>query len=121
MTGALFQAMAAFGPPPPSGGQPATLWGTEEHVKELFRDRVVFRTLERGTLENTAFEHPGDYSEHFKTRFGPAIVAQTNARASGREREFNDAVDRLFDQWNLGTADQARFEQEYLLAVGIRN
>ena len=71
-------------------------------------------------LEITTFEHPRDYGEQFKERFGPTIIAQTHARNNGREAEFIEALDQFCDQWNLGTADKARFEQEYLLALGTR-
>ncbi len=121
MVGALFRAMGPFAPPPPPGAQPAPLWGSEEHMKELFRDRVDFRTLERRVLEITAFKRPHEYGEHFKERYGPTIVAQTNARNNGREAEFNEALDQFCDQWNRGTAGRARFEQEYLLATGTRS
>ncbi len=120
MIGALFRAMGPFAPPPPPGAQPPPLWGSEEHLKELLRDRVDFHTLERRMLEITAFEHPRDYGEHFKERYGPTIVAQTNARNNGRETEFNETLDRFCDQWNRGTPDKAVFEQEYLLAIGTR-
>lgn len=120
MIGALFRTMGPFAPPPPPGAQPPPLWGSTEHMEELFGDRVTFRTLEREMLEITAFEHPHDYGEHFKERYGPTIVAQTNARTNGREVEFNEAVDAFCDEWNLGTPNKARFEQEYLLAVGTR-
>jgi len=120
MVGALFRTIGPFAPPPPPGAQPAPLWGGEEHVKELFGDRVDLRTLERQALEITSFDHPRDYGEHFKERYGPTIVAQTNARNDGREAEFNQAVDQFCDQWNLGSARHARFEQEYLLAIGTR-
>ena len=89
-------------------------------MKELFGDRVDFRTLELDVLEITAFEHPRDYGEHFKQRYGPTIVAQANARNDGREADFDDALDQFCDEWNRGSADRARFEQEYLLAVGTR-
>ena len=77
MIGALFRTMGPFAPAPPPGAQPPPLWGNEEHLNELFGDRVDFRTLERQVLEVTAFEHPRDYGEHFKERYGPTIVAQT--------------------------------------------
>jgi SAM-dependent methyltransferase len=121
MIGALFRTMGPFAPPPPPGAQPPPLWGSEQHVREMFGDRVDFRTLERDVLEITAFKHPRDYGEHFKERYGPTIVAQTNARNNGREADFNEALDQFCEEWNLGTSDSARFEQEYLLAVGTRN
>jgi ubiquinone/menaquinone biosynthesis C-methylase UbiE len=120
MIGALFRTMGPFAPPPPPGAQPAPLWGRAEHVQELFGDRVGFGTLERDMLEITAFEHPRDYGEHFKERYGPTIAAQGNARRNGREAEFDDALNSFCDEWNRGTPDQARFEKEYLVAVGMR-
>jgi hypothetical protein len=112
--------MGPFAPPPPPGAQPPPLWGSEDHLRGLFGSRVDFRVLKREMLEITAFEQPRDYGEHFKERYGPTIAAQANARQAGREAEFNEALDRFCDEWNLGTPDKARFEQEYLLAVGAR-
>jgi SAM-dependent methyltransferase len=120
MIGALFRTMGPFAPPPPPGAQPPPLWGSEEHVRKLFGDRVEFSTLERDVLDITAFERPHDYGEHFKAKYGPTIAAQANARRNGREDEFVEAVDRFCDEWNRGTPERARFEQEYLLAVGRR-
>jgi SAM-dependent methyltransferase len=120
MIGALFRTMGPFAPPPPAGAQPPPLWGSEAHLQELFGDRVDFRTRERDVLEITAFERPGDYGRHFKERYGPTIAAQANARRDGREAEFEEALNAFCDEWNRGTADQARFDHEYLLAVGTR-
>jgi SAM-dependent methyltransferase len=120
MIGGLFRTMGPFVPAPPPGAQPPPLWGSEEHVNELFGDRVDWGTLERDILEVTAFERPGDYGEHFKSYYGPTIVALANAAKNGREDEFDQALDAFCEEWNRGSADGARFEQEYLLAVGTR-
>jgi SAM-dependent methyltransferase len=120
MIGALFKTMGPFAPPPPPGAQPPPLWGGEEHVKELFGDRVDFRTLDRDVLEITAFEHPRDYGEHFKAKYGPTIAARKNASSDGREGDLDDALDRFCEEWNLGSDEDARFEQEYLVVVGTR-
>ena len=120
MIGALFKTMGPFAPPPPPGAQPPPLWGGEDHVRELFGDRVEWRMLERDNLDITAFEDPHDYGEHFKARYGPTIVARANAAKSGREGELDEALDNFSDEWNRGSADDARFEQEYLVAVGTR-
>jgi SAM-dependent methyltransferase len=120
MLGALFRTLGPFAPPPPPGAQSPPLWGSEEHLRELFGDRVEFRTLQRDVLEITAFDRPRDYGEHFKARYGPTIAARANASRTGREAEFDEALDRFCDEWDRGTPDHARFEQEYLLAVGTR-
>jgi SAM-dependent methyltransferase len=121
MIGALFKTMGPFAPPPPPGAQPPPLWGSEEHVRELFGERLDLHTQERDVLEVTAFEHPQDYGRHFKERYGPTIAAQGNARRDGRDEEFEAALRQFCDEWNLGTPERARFEQEYLLVVGTRS
>jgi SAM-dependent methyltransferase len=120
MLGALFRTMGPFAPPPPPGAQPPVLWGSEEHLRELFGDRMELRSALRDWLEITAFARPHDYAEHFKARYGPTIVAQANARATEREDEFVAALDGFCEDWNRGTEERARFEMEYLLAVGTR-
>ena len=120
MIGALFRTMGPFAPPPPPGAQPPPLWGSEDHMRELFGDRVDWRMMEREDLEITAFQRPRDYGEHFKARYGPTIAARANAAKDGREDEFDEALDRFCDEWNRGGDDAARFEKEYLLAVGTR-
>src|SRR4029079_3668005 len=78
MIGGLFKTMGPFAPPPPPGAQPPPLWGSEDHVRELFGDRVDFRTLEREMLEIPAFDQPHDYGDTLKQRHGPTIAAQAN-------------------------------------------
>ena len=118
MIGALFRAMGPFAPPPPPGAQPPSLWGGEEHLRELFGDRVEFRAPERDILEITAFADPHDYGEHFKGKYGRTIAARANAAREGQEEEFDKALDDFCDEWNRGSGAGARFEKEYLLAVG---
>jgi SAM-dependent methyltransferase len=120
MLGALFRTMKPFAPPPPPGAQPPPLWGSEEHLQALMGGRVEFHTLERDVLEITAFERPRDYGEHFKAHYGPTIAARANAARGGREAEFDEALDRFCVEWDRGDGNRARFEMEYLLAVGTR-
>jgi hypothetical protein len=99
---------------------PPPLWGSEAHLAELFGAAVDFAAPTRDALEVTAFEQPRDFGEHFKARYGPTIAAQANARRNGRDAELEAALDAFCDEWDRGTPDHARFELEYLLAVGRR-
>ena len=120
MIGDLFRTMGPFAPPPPSGAQPPPLWGSEEHLADLFGDRVDFTTQRRENLEITAFTQARDYGEHFKAYYGPTISARANAERNARAQEFDAALDAFCDKWNRGDGGHARFEKEYLLSVGRR-
>lgn len=120
MVGALFKTMGGFMPAPPPGAQPPPLWGSEEHLGELFGDRVEIERVERDVLDVTAFDRPDDFSEHFKQCYGPTIAARANAEKEGRAEEFDRALGEFCAEWNLGSGDDARFEMEYLLTVGRR-
>jgi SAM-dependent methyltransferase len=120
MIGDLFRTMAPFAAPPPQGAQPPPLWGSEEHLADLFGDRVEFGVLLRDVLEVTAFPRARDYGRHYTAYYGPTIAARANAAKNGREQDFDEAVDRFCDTWDRGAPGPARFEQEYLLAVGTR-
>ena len=120
MIGSLFATMKPFAAPPPPGASSPPLWGSEEHIQGLFGGRVNFETLERDNLEITAFDHAPEYGEHFKAYYGPTIAARANAVKNGLEGEFDAALDAFCDKWDLGTPDDARFEKEFLVAVGTR-
>lgn len=119
--GGLFRTMGPFAPPPPPGAQPPPLWGSEQHQRDLFADRVTFTHVERRVLEVSAFRHPLDFGKHFKQRYGPMIATRAHARSNGRDAELDAALDGFFGESNRGTEDRARFELEYLLTVATRN
>jgi SAM-dependent methyltransferase len=116
----LFKTMGPFAPPPPPGAKPPPLWGSEEYQRELFGDRVDLHTAEPGVLEVTAFPRPRDFAEHFKNQYGPTRVARANAEKSGREGEFDAALEAFLEQADAGTGGAARFDMEYLVTVGTR-
>jgi SAM-dependent methyltransferase len=118
MIGALFRTMGQFMPAPPPGAQPPPLWGGEDHLRELFGERVALEKFDRDVLEVTAFDRPDDFGEHFKQRYGPTIVARANAEKEGRAEEFDRALSEFCAEWNKGGGEDARFEMEYLLTLG---
>lgn len=120
MIGDLFGRMKPFMPPPPPGAQAPPLWGSEDHLQGLFGDRVAWDVLVREDLTITAFPDPNGYAEHFKANYGPTLVALANAERQGTRAELEASLATFGDDWNRGTPDAARFEQEYLLAVGRR-
>jgi SAM-dependent methyltransferase len=120
MIGDLFRTMGPFAAPPPPGAQPPPLWGSEQHLLELFGHRVDFTTQQRDNLTITAFARARDYGEHFKAYYGPTIAVRANAERNGRAEEFDAALESFCDKWNQAEDGPAHFEKEYLLCVGTR-
>jgi SAM-dependent methyltransferase len=120
MIGALFATMKQFMPPPPPGAQPPPLWGSEEHLRGLFGGRVEWGTLERDTLVVTAFPGEHQYARLFTGSYGPTIAARANAVRNGREQEFDERLDAFCAEWDRGIPGAARYEMQYLVAVGDR-
>jgi SAM-dependent methyltransferase len=120
--GELFGAMKPALPTPPPGASPPPLWGSEDHLRERFADTVTDFSLTRETLPVSLFERPTEPREYFKERYGPTIVAYRNvADEPDRVEALDAAIDALFARTNLAAAGQpARYELEYLLAVGRR-
>ncbi len=120
LIGELFRTLRPFAAAPPPGAQPPPLWGSEEHLRGLLGDRVQLSTLRRDVLEVTAFPRAHDFAAHFTAYYGPAIAARANAAEDGREHELDEALAALCERWDRGTDGGARFEMEYLVAVGTR-
>ena len=120
LVGGLFRTMKPYAPAPPPGAQPAPLWGGEDHLRALLGNRVALDSAEKGILEVTAFATPAEFCAHFQDSYGPTIAVRKNAERQGKAEEFDEAFSAFFEQANLGTPDQARFEMEYLVTVGTR-
>ena len=56
--GQMFATMKPYAAPPPPGAQPPPLWGSEEHLRELFGDRFSSDELE--TLSELLDRLPSD-------------------------------------------------------------
>ena len=115
---AFFEALGAFLPPPPPGARPPLLWGEEDHVRELFGDRVASLELTRRTYVERS-PSPEAYVELFRTTFGP-IVALREHLASDQERaaQLDRELDEFATRFNRGApAGPAEYPYDYLLVV----
>lgn len=117
----FFGALAPYMPPPPEGAQPPPLWGDEEHVRELFGDRVEALEMTRDSYVERA-DSPEDYRELFKRTFGPVVatyatLAGDPERAAALDRDFLDFATRA----NSGRPEgAAEYRYEYLVVVARR-
>jgi ubiquinone/menaquinone biosynthesis C-methylase UbiE len=112
--------LAPYLPPPPPGALPPALWGSEEHVRKLFGDRLEALEMTRGHYAERA-NSPRDYRELFKQTFGP-VVGIYASLADEPEPERAAALDRdgleFATRANSGPPEgPAEYRYEYLLVV----
>ncbi len=109
---------APYAPPPPPGARSPALWGSEEHVRGLFGNRVEFLELSRREYAERAAT-PHEYVELFKQTFGPIVatyrsLADQPERSAALDRDFLEFAERA----NSGPAEgPAEYRYEYLLVI----
>lgn len=118
LIGDFFEALAPYAPEPPPGAQPPQLWGSEDHVRDLFGDSVDALAMTRDSYVERARD-PAAYRDLLKRTFGP-IVAIYDGHAGDPDRL--DRLDRdLLDfaiRANEGDpGGPAEYRYEYLLVV----
>jgi hypothetical protein len=97
------------------------MWGSEEHVRELFGGRVTALEMTRRQYVETAAS-PRAYCRFFRETFGPVVavyasLADQPERAAALDRDFLELATRS----NRGAPDgPAEYHYEYLLVVARR-
>ena len=120
--GNLFKTMKPYAPPPPPGASPAPLWGSEDHVRELFADRVSDLTMWRQTVLLDHCTEPTQFREYWKSNYGPTIAAyKFNADAPDRIEALDRDFLEFLTSWNRGDEQRAVWEAEYLLVTATKS
>ena len=121
MLGALFKTMAEFAPPPPparsprrSGAARSTSPPCSATASSSARCGARCSRSPPSSTRTTTASTSGPTT-------GRRSPSQANARRTGREAEFVAALDGFCDEWDRGGDGHARFEKEYLLAIGTRS
>jgi len=107
--GRMFRVTAELLPPPP--GPPPGLWGTEDHVREMWGDDVEF---ERHEIVWTD-ESVESYAQFMLESFGPLLNAREllGERADELDRAYRDFLERE----NEADDGSLRFRGAYLVSV----
>lgn len=116
--GQMFAAMKPYLAPPPAGVQPPPLWGDENHVRELFGDRVTEIVAHRRNLVVDHFSSPEAFRDYFKANYGPTIaayrgIADDPEKVAGLDRDLAELGRRYLGSGSV-------MEWEYLLFTARR-
>jgi SAM-dependent methyltransferase len=100
--GQLFATMKPYLAPPPAGVQPPPLWGDENHVRELFGDRLADIVVERRNLVVDRFSSADAFRDYFKANYGPTVSAYRGlagdpVKTSALDHDLAELASRYLD------------------------
>jgi SAM-dependent methyltransferase len=114
--GAMFRTVAAH-VPPPTGLRPPGLWGTEEHLRQLFGDAVSHLTINRREFV-FRFRTPTEFVEVFRSYYGPVRKAFDALDERGRDRLSVDLA-VLADRHDREPGPSLVVPSEYVEAIAV--
>ena len=115
--GELFRTVGTF-VAPPAGVTSPVLWGTPDHLEEIFGPTVSWtHTIETFTFRFVSAEAFVDY---FTAYYGPTLKALE--AVGDRDGDFTSAIAELARGWNrLDTDEPVAIPATYLASVGVRD
>jgi SAM-dependent methyltransferase len=117
MIGEMFKTVRGYLPKPPDVVEPPVLWGSEDHVREMFDPHGLDLELERKTI-------PLEYSDldglvsFYEQNFGPIVMAK--AALGERWPALREDLAATFERWNGAEDGSFSAEPEYLVTVGSK-
>ena len=117
MIGSMFKVVAKWAPPP-AGVRSPMLWGSSEHLKELFGNKVEWTSL---TTREYVFRYrtPEHFAQWFREFYGPITRLAGTLSESDRDTFTRELAD-VARQFNRATDGTLVAGSEYLEAVGVR-
>jgi hypothetical protein len=101
-------------PPPPDFASPPVLWGTEDHVREMFGAAATAFEFERHSTM-IEWESIDGFADFFMDRFGPLVTARQ--MLGERFAELRKDIIEIWARWNESGDGRLVLPQEYLLSV----
>ena len=107
--GEFFRTLGGYLPPAPDFAEPPLLWGTEQHVREIFTGTGVDLEFERDDAVGSAFSSGADAVDFAVRAFGPLIMLRPKLEAEGTWSELLTKMAAIYDRRNPA---------EYLVTLG---
>ncbi|HET7507028.1 MAG TPA: methyltransferase domain-containing protein [Solirubrobacterales bacterium] len=114
----LFLTVMKHAGPPPPGVMPPVLWGTEDHVRQLFGDGISDLQCER-VKSRQSFFSADHYIDVFRTYFGPIKSAYEKVGPEGEEALTAD-LRQMLEEANTAGDRGLVIEPEYLRVIATR-
>jgi SAM-dependent methyltransferase len=118
LIGRMFKILGSYMPKPPAFASPPPLWGSEEHQRSLFGERVSL-TFERG-MNPWRFPSIDEYMTFFEERYGPTIKAKARLEAEGSWEACRLELRALYEELNVAIDGTLHIDAEYLVTIARR-
>jgi SAM-dependent methyltransferase len=119
LIGELFKIMGKYMPAPPDYASPPPLWGSEQHVRELFAGTSVEFEFARGH-NPWRYDSAEQFVEFFETNYGPTLKARERLTAEGRWDDCRNEMLAMAERHNEAGDGSLLMHAEYLVAVGSK-
>lgn len=97
LTGPFNKIIAGCMPPPPEGFQPPILWGSEDHVRELFAGTGLHLQFAREETKSMAFDSAEVGVSVMEANFGPLVTAKQGLEPEGKWQALRAEIVAFFD------------------------
>lgn len=115
----LMRTLMSALPPAPEFAKPPPLWGSEDHVRDLFEGSGLELHFEREVVE-FRFDSVEDALETYETKWGPFVGAKGLLEPQGRWPALRDELASVLEQCNTSTGTGLAFAGDYLAVIGRR-
>ena len=113
LTGEFNRIAASHMPAPPAGFQPPILWGSEDHVRELFAGVGLDLQFAREETKSMAFDSAEGGVSLMETKFGPVVTVKQVLEPAGKWEALRAEMVAFFDEHHDDGV-------EYLVVIGTK-
>jgi ubiquinone/menaquinone biosynthesis C-methylase UbiE len=115
--GRFFVTVAGHMPPPPEGFQPPILWGSEDHIRELFDGTGIELDFKQAKVEFEG-DSPEEFMAEYERKLPPIVTAKVMLEPEGKWEALRADLLELYKSENLAEDGSYRSDGEYLLTTG---
>jgi ubiquinone/menaquinone biosynthesis C-methylase UbiE len=116
LNGRMFRTIGGHMPPPPEGFMPPVLWGSEDHVRELFADCGAEPEFSREHVL-WADESVERWLDEGERTLGPMVMAKQALEPAGKWDAARGDLEALYAECNEADDGTMRVPAEYLMTT----
>ncbi|CDO10840.1 class I SAM-dependent methyltransferase [Mycolicibacterium cosmeticum] len=120
--GAMLSTIGPYAPTASPAAAAPPMWGDEQHVRNLFGDRLIDLKTRRQVVLMDRSGTPLDFREYWKRNYGPIIAAyRFNHDKPESVAELDTQLLDLLERWNRSSVSgRVVYPAEYLLITAVK-